>query len=78
MSGFSRGVLEALTILLAICIARYGPVNDFWLDLKARLGLFSEARPSSNFPTPPIASQLELQPLYHHSPRCHLSLSNLK
>ena len=27
-----------------------------------------------NFLTPPIASQLELQPLYHHSPHCHLSL----
>ena len=38
MSGFSRGVLEALTILLAILwIARYWPVNDFWLVLKAWL-----------------------------------------
>ena len=42
MSGFSRGVLEALTILLAIRTARYGPVNDFWLVLKAWLGLFGE------------------------------------
>ena len=24
--------------------------------------------------TPPIASQLKLQPLYHHSPHCHLSI----
>ena len=31
MSGFSRGVLKALTIFLAIWIARYWPVNDFWL-----------------------------------------------
>ena len=42
MSGFSRGVLEALTILLAIRIARYWPVNDFWLVLKAWLDLFGE------------------------------------
>ena len=35
--------------------------------------------PLNNFLTPPpIASQLELRPLYHHSPHCHLSLSNLK
>ena len=39
MSGFSRGVLEALTILLAIRTARHRPVNDFWLVLKAWLGL---------------------------------------
>ena len=42
MSGFSRGVLEAPTILLAIWIARYGSVDDFWLVLKAWLGLFGE------------------------------------
>ena len=42
MSGFSRGVLEVLTMLLAIWIARYGSVNDFWLVLKDWLGLFSE------------------------------------
>ena len=42
MSGFSSGVLEALTILLAIWIARYWPVNDPLLVLKAWLGLFGE------------------------------------
>ena len=42
MSGFSHGVREALTILLAIWRARYGSVNDFWLVLKACLGLFGE------------------------------------
>ena len=41
-SGFSRGVLEAVTIFLAIWIARYWPVNNFWLVLKAWLGLFGE------------------------------------
>ena len=43
MSGFSSEVLEALAILLAIIwIARYWPVNDFWLVLKAWIGLFGE------------------------------------
>ena len=42
MNGFSRGVLEAPTILLAIWIARYGSVNDFLLVLKAQLSLFGE------------------------------------
>ena len=42
MSGFSHGVLEALTILLVIWIARYWPVYDFWLVLKVWLGLCGE------------------------------------
>ena len=42
MSGFLCRVLEALTIVLAIWIARYWPVNDFWLVLKAWLGIFGE------------------------------------
>ena len=42
MSRFSSRVLEALTIFLAMWIARYWPVNYFWLVLKALLGIFGE------------------------------------
>ena len=42
VSGFSCGVLKARTILLAIWIARYWPMKDFWLALKACLGIVSE------------------------------------
>ena len=42
VSGFSCGVLETPTILLAIWIARYWPVKDFWFALKALLGVLGE------------------------------------
>ena len=42
VSGFSCRALEAHTTLFGMWIAGYWPVNDFWLVLKACLGVRAE------------------------------------
>ena len=42
VSGFSRRALEPHTTLFDVWIAGYWPVSDFWLVLKAWLGILAE------------------------------------
>ena len=42
MSGFSLRALEPHTTLFGMWIAGYWPVSDFWLVLKAWLGILAE------------------------------------
>ena len=49
MSRFSRGVLEASTVLLGIWIARYFPVSDLRLVLKPSASILVRFDPCHSY-----------------------------